>query len=105
MVQSIATEVDRTAQLDRVEQEVDAALNWLRPQLMKLARSIQAGSLTPGLFFQIEVQLMVCLRDFGRLLEAMAASRYAIGGTTFLERTEARIEQGRAGRLQEEDLD
>jgi hypothetical protein len=69
MVQSIAREVDRaTAELDRVEQEVEAALNWLRPQLMKLARSIQAGSLTPGLFFQIEVQLMVSLRDFGRLL-------------------------------------
>jgi hypothetical protein len=38
-------------------------------------------------------------------LEAMAASRYAIGGPTFIERTEEQIEQRRSGRLQDEDLD
>jgi hypothetical protein len=39
------------------------------------------------------------------MLEAMAASRYAIGGTAFVERTEERIEQRRSGRVQDRDLD
>ncbi len=39
------------------------------------------------------------------LLEAMAASRYAIGGAAFIDRAEERIEQRRSGRLQDEDLD
>jgi REP element-mobilizing transposase RayT len=47
-----------------------------------------------------------CLMDDDSpLLEAMAASRYAIGGSAFLERTEERIEQRRSGRLQDQDLD
>jgi len=47
-----------------------------------------------------------CLtEDDGPLLEAMAASRYAIGGTAFIERTEEQVEQRRSGRLQDEDLD
>jgi REP element-mobilizing transposase RayT len=47
-----------------------------------------------------------CLMDDDSpLLEAMAASRYAIGGAAFLERTEERIEQRRSGRLQDQDLD
>jgi len=45
------------------------------------------------------------LEDDGPLLEAMAASRYAIGGTAFVERTERSIEQRRDGRVQNEDLD
>jgi hypothetical protein len=81
MAQSIATEVDRaTAELDRVEQEVEAALDWLRPQLLKLARAMQAGSLTPVLFLQIEVQLVELLRDFGRwLLERLLNAREGDG--------------------------
>jgi len=35
----------------------------------------------------------------------LAASQFQIGGTTFLERTEERIERRRTGRLQDKDLD
>ncbi len=35
----------------------------------------------------------------------MAASRYAIGGTAFIERSEDQIEQRRSGRVQDRDLD
>ena len=45
------------------------------------------------------------LEDDGPLLEAMAASRYAIGGAAFVEHTEERIEGRRSGRLQDQDLD
>ena len=45
------------------------------------------------------------MEDDGPLLEAMAASRYAIGGAEFIERTEERIEQRRSGRVQDQDLD
>ncbi|NLX95055.1 MAG: transposase [Rhodopirellula sp.] len=45
------------------------------------------------------------MEDDGLLIEAMAANRYAIGGTTFIERTEERIEQRRTGRVQDEDVD
>jgi hypothetical protein len=45
------------------------------------------------------------LEDDAPLLEAMAASRYAIGGTAFIERTEERIGQRRSGRVQDRDLD
>jgi len=45
------------------------------------------------------------LEDDGPLLEAMAGSRYAIGSTAFVEQTEARIEQRRTNRVQDEDLD
>ena len=45
------------------------------------------------------------MEDDEPLLEAMAASRYAIGGAAFIDRTEERIEQRRSGRLQDEDLD
>ena len=45
------------------------------------------------------------LEDDGPLLEAMAASRYAIGSAAFTEKTEARIEEGRSGRVQDRDLD
>ncbi len=47
-----------------------------------------------------------CLtEDDGPLLEAMAASRYAIGSAAFAEKTEARIEQRRRNRVQDGDLD
>ncbi len=45
------------------------------------------------------------LEDDGPLLEAMAASRYAIGGAAFTEQTEARIEQRRSARVQDRDVD
>jgi hypothetical protein len=35
----------------------------------------------------------------------MAASRYAIGGAAFIERSEDQIEQRRSGRVQDQDLD
>ena len=50
--------------------------------------------------------VQACLmEDDGPLLEAMAASRYAIGGAGFIERTEEQLEQRRSGRRQDEDLD
>ena len=45
------------------------------------------------------------MEDDAPLLEAMAANRYAIGGASFIERTEEQIEQRRSGRRQDEDLD
>ena len=45
------------------------------------------------------------LEDDAPLLEAMAASRYAIGGTAFIERTEDRIVERGSGRLQDRDFD
>ena len=39
------------------------------------------------------------------MLEAMAASRYAIGGTAFTEKTEVGIEDRRSGRVQDRDVD
>jgi hypothetical protein len=45
------------------------------------------------------------LEDDAPLREAMVASRYAIGGAAFREKTEARIEQPRSGRVQDEDID
>jgi len=45
------------------------------------------------------------LEDDAPLLEAMAASRYAIGRAAFVERTEGRIEKRRRGRIQDQDID
>ena len=45
------------------------------------------------------------LDDDGPLLEAMAASRYAIGGPAFTEKTETRIEKRRSGEVQDRDVD
>jgi putative transposase len=44
------------------------------------------------------------LEDDGPMLEAMAASRYAIGGTRFVEETERRVEGLRTGRVQDDDV-
>ena len=43
--------------------------------------------------------------DDGPLLEAMAASRYAIGSSAFTEATEARIVGRRSNRVQDRDVD
>ena len=45
------------------------------------------------------------LEDDAPLLEAMAASRYAIGGAAFTDKTEARVEHRRSGGVQDRDLD
>ena len=45
------------------------------------------------------------LEDDAPLLEAVAASRYAIGGAAFTEKAESRIEQPRSGRVQDQDVD
>ena len=44
------------------------------------------------------------LEDDAPILEAMAASRYAIGNPRFVERMEQRVESRRSGRLQDKDL-
>ena len=50
--------------------------------------------------------VQACLaEDDAPLLEALGASRYAIGGGAFIEQTEARIAQRESGRLQDRDLD
>jgi REP element-mobilizing transposase RayT len=50
--------------------------------------------------------VQACLtEDDAPLLEAMAASRYAIGATAFIERTEEQVERRRSGRVQDRDLD
>lgn len=55
---------------------------------------------------QYRAYVQACLlEDDGPLLDAMAASRYAIGGPAFVERTEERIEGRRSGRVQDRDLD
>ncbi len=55
---------------------------------------------------QYRAYVQACLtEDDAPLREAMAASRYAIGGAAFMERTEGRIEQRRSGRVQDRDLD
>jgi hypothetical protein len=55
---------------------------------------------------QYRAYARACLtEDDTPMREAMAASRYAIGGAEFIERTEAGIEQRRSGCLQDRDLD
>jgi hypothetical protein len=44
------------------------------------------------------------LEDDAPILEMMAASRYAIGDATFVDRMEKRVEGRRSGRVQDEDL-
>jgi hypothetical protein len=69
MGQSIATDAYRsTAAVESIEDQVQRALAWLRPRLLDLARAIQGGQLTPAVFLQLELKLVVLLRDFGRLL-------------------------------------
>ncbi|NLX99293.1 MAG: hypothetical protein GXY83_24415 [Rhodopirellula sp.] len=69
MVQFTTTDAHRaTAVVDSVESQVEAALDWLRPQLLDWARGMQGGQLTPAVFFRLELSLVVLLRDFGRFL-------------------------------------
>lgn len=55
---------------------------------------------------QYRAYVKSCLRENDEaMLEAMAASRYAIGGPAFIEKTEARIEGRRTGGVRDRDLD
>ncbi len=55
---------------------------------------------------QYRAYTQACLvEEDGPILEAMAASRYAIGDARFVEHTEGRVEARRSGRTQDEDLD
>ena len=47
MGQSIATDAYwATATVSEIESQVEAALDWLRPPLLELAKAIQAGPMT-----------------------------------------------------------
>jgi len=64
----IATDGCRsTAVVESIEDQVERALDWLRARLLDLARGISEGRLTPGMFLQWEIQLVILLRDFGRM--------------------------------------
>ena len=66
MDEYIATDTRRAiAADDDMEAFVDQTLDWLRPQLVDLARGLR-GALTPAAFFQFELALFLLLRDFGR---------------------------------------
>lgn len=55
---------------------------------------------------QYRAYVQACLmEDDAPMLEAMAASRYAIGGPAFIEQTEARLDERRSGCLQDRDID
>jgi len=55
---------------------------------------------------QYRAYVKACLlADDGPMLEAMAASRYAVGSPAFIDKTEARMEGRRSGRVQDRDLD
>ena len=81
MGQSIALDACRaTAAVDGIESQVEAVLDWLRPELLKLARAVLGGPLTPVVFFQFEWQLVRLLREFGRLfLERLLHGREGNG--------------------------
>jgi REP element-mobilizing transposase RayT len=55
----------------------------------------------PGHVFQGRFKAKL-VEDDRAMLEAMSASRYAIGGAAFIERTEARVEGRRTGDAREE---
>jgi len=82
MSQFIATGAFRsTATVESAEDQVERALDWLRPELLELARAIQRGPLTPAVFLQLELKLFVLLREFGRmLLEMLLNGREGDGG-------------------------
>jgi len=82
MVQSTTTDACwATAGVNTVEGHVEAALDWLRPRLLDWARAMQEDRLTPAVFFQLELHLVVLLRDFGRLLlELLLNGREGDGG-------------------------
>jgi hypothetical protein len=81
MSQCIATDAYRsTATDERIEDQVERVLDWLRPQLLEQARAIRKGELMPAVFLQWELGLVVLLREFGRrLLETLLNGREGDG--------------------------
>ncbi len=76
MDQSIARDGFRsTAAVESIEDQVEGALDWLRPRLLDLARAMQGDQLTPGVFWDWELKLVVLLRDFGRMLVELLLNR------------------------------
>ena len=72
MGQFIATDACRsTAAVGSVEEQVEKAWDWLRPRLVETARAIREGPLTPRVFLQLELGLVVLLREFGRVVLEM----------------------------------
>lgn len=68
MIQSIAPHAPLAIADDAIEQQIDQALDWLRPQLVDLGRRLQSGPLTPTTFLQFELALLALAREFCRLL-------------------------------------
>lgn len=76
MAQFTSTDAKRaTPVIDGVERQVDAVIEWLRPQLVAWARTLQEGPLTPARFFGWECALVVLLRGFGRELLEQVLNR------------------------------
>lgn len=68
MRQCIATDrSEATPAGNEVEVWVEAVLDWLRPQLVKLARTVVDRQPTPAGFSQFELELVGLLRECGRL--------------------------------------
>ena len=83
MAEYIATDADQataTSADGGIESQIDAALDWLRPRLVDLCRSMEGG-LTPTDFFQFELALFGLLRDFGRLLLELLLNNLEGDGT------------------------
>lgn len=81
MGQSIATDACwATATVNNLEIQVEAALDWLRPELLNLGRTLQEGQLTPVVFLRLELELLRLLREFGRVfLERLLNEREGDG--------------------------
>ncbi|MBM3272319.1 hypothetical protein FJY94_03555 [Candidatus Kaiserbacteria bacterium] len=81
MPKSIATDAGwTTATADEIEKQVDAVLDWLRPQLVVWAGALMAGNLTPSGFCRSERALWTLLREFGRpFLERLLNAREGDG--------------------------
>jgi hypothetical protein len=69
VVQSISAEAcSATATGDGAEGHFEAVLDWLRPRLLEWVHTMQGDRMTPARFFQLEVQLVLLLREFGRIV-------------------------------------
>jgi hypothetical protein len=68
MIQSIAPHAPLATADEAIEQQIDQALHWLRPQLVDLARAFRSGPCTPTAFLQFELALLGLARAFCRLL-------------------------------------
>ena len=83
MAEYIATDANQstaTSANDGIVGQIDETLDWLRPRLVDLCRSLESG-LTPTDFFQFELAVFVLLRDFGRLLLELLLNHLEGDGT------------------------